>query len=84
MTYHFTLNIIYWGNEEYTIPSFLEHEQTVHRGYCRTELFNSKKYELLTAMMVDYNSIRIPRLDAIPNFYKDDELIPLELYKELI
>ena len=82
--YHFTLNVIYWNNEEYSIPSFLKLEETVHRGYCRTKLFHSKKYDLLTTMMEDYNSIRIPKLDAIPNFYKDDKLIPLELYKELI
>ena len=69
--YYFTLRVICWNDDEYTIPSFLKLELTKHRGYSKVKLFKSIQYESLDDMMKDFNSIKIPHVTA--NFYNDEE-----------
>ncbi len=74
--YHFTLRVLCWDDDEYTIPSFLKLELTKHRGYSKVKLFKSIEYDSLSDMMDDFNSIQIPHATA--HFYHDDE----HLYNE--
>ncbi len=72
--YHFTLRVLCWNDDEYTIPSFLKLELTKHRGYSKVKLFKSIKYDTMSKMMEDFNAIRIPYATA--NFYNNNERLP--------
>ncbi len=84
MAHHFKLYVLFWYDEEYSVPDYLEHVKTVDRGHSKTKVFKSKKYDLLRDMMDDYNAIQIPKVDATPTFYKNDERLPPNVYKHYI
>ena len=74
--FYFTLRVICWNDDEYTIPTFLKLELTKHRGYSKVKLFKSIQYDTMDEMMKDFNTIKIPHVTA--HFYHDDE----HLYNE--
>ena len=84
MAHHFNLYVLFWYDEEYVVPDYLEHVKTVDRGHSKTKVFKSKKYDLLTAMLDDYNAIQIPKVDASPTFYNNDRRLPPDVYKDFI
>ncbi len=76
MTYHFTLDVIFWDDVEYSvyIPEYLKLVKSVDSVYSCKKLYKSKQYDSLSAMMEDYNALEMP--DTTPTFYNDNKPIP--------
>ena len=89
MSYHCTLQIIYWGDEKYAIPDCfkLESRDPIQRCNCITEKYISKKYDSLDEMIKDYhNAVVASRQRPPQNFYFNDIHLPrcYELYMDYI
>ncbi len=76
MTYHFTLDVTFWYDKEYSfcIPEYLKVVKSVDRDfYSCKELYMSKRYDSLSAMMEDFNAVEMSELGTTPTFYNNDK-----------